>query len=600
MGKGYKRSITSYKFFIKTKKGMIKTLLFTLLATLFMLLQCLAQNEPFTAKFVLNQAPANVAERYYLQHPFEILVGPDDSLWISERRGRVMKVNATDGRRRIILDIQSSVRFTTSGSPVTSISQDGMMGLALHPDYPAVDSFYIAYVYNAAGNVRKVRIARYPVKNLLVNTRAGNETVIIENIPASSDHSSGRLLVGPDRMLYYSVGDQGANQFSLRCNPIRAQDVPTAVELAANNFIAYQGKTLRINPDGTVPADNPIIKGIRSHIYTFGHRNPNSLVFAKNTLQQDYVGAKLYSAENGPAEDDEINELIAGKNYGWPYYSGYADDNRYQYKNWSSATNCAGAPSPSLEPECSTPPAGTVLMNETDTVLPNFKAPIRTFFTPSGPLACSWLSNPTVAPASMDYYGYDTKIPGWQNSILMSTLKEGTVFRLKLNATGTGFVNMSNGSDTARYFRQENRLRDIAIGSDGITFFLVTDSVGQTSGPTTGQQNILNDHGSILMYRYLGSTLNIGHPLATPVKPAYSLRIYPNPATKILFIESIGNTIKPLSFIVFDVMGRREFSGRTAKDKFEINVSSLAVGTYFIKLFNAVGIEVLTDRFVVQ
>lgn len=74
-------------------------------------------------------------------------------------------------------------------------------------------------------------------------------------------------------------------------------------------------------------------------IFTFGHRNPNILVFVKDAQRQNYSGAKMYSAKNGPAEDDEINELIAGRNYGWPYYSGYADNNRYQYKNWLSATN---------------------------------------------------------------------------------------------------------------------------------------------------------------------------------------------------------------------------------------------------------------------
>lgn len=563
-------------------------------------LHSFAQGELFSNKFVVNQAPP-AGQKYFLQHPFEILYGPDDSLWISQRRGQVIKVHPSTGVRRIILDIPGSVRFTTNGPPVTSISQDGMMGMALHPDYPTVDSFYIAYVYNATGNVRKVRIARYPVKNITITTRTGNETIIIENIPASSDHSSGRLLVGPDRKLYYTVGDQGANQFSLRCNPIRAQDMPTSAELSALNFIAYQGKVLRINLDGSIPADNPTIKGIKSHVYSFGHRNPNSLVFAKNGLQQDYSGAKLYSAENGPAEDDELNEIVAGKNYGWPYYSGYQDNERYQYKNWSSATNCAGAASPSLEPECSTPPSGTRIMNESDTSLPNSQQPMRTFFTPAGPLACNWLSNPTVAPASMDFYGFNNKIPGWQNSIFMTTLKEGTIFRLKLDAGGTGFVNTSNGTDTARYFREENRMRDMAIASDGIRFFIITDSVGQTSGPTTGQQNVLNNRGSILMYQYVGALLDINQQTpGTATAPNYFVKMYPNPTTKRLFVETRRNLAKPLQYRIYDVMGKLQLTGRNAADKFEINVERFSSGTYIIKLVNAAGIAVLTDKFVVQ
>jgi len=562
---------------------------------------CYAQLENFTSKQVLNQTPSLPADRYYLQHPFELLYGPDDSLWISERRGRVIKVDPFTGKKRVVLNIPGNVKFTTSGSPVTSISQDGMMGLALHPDYPVVDSFFVAYCYDAGGGVRKVRITRYPVKNSTITTPAGNETIIIQNIPASSDHSSGRLLIGPDRKIYYTVGDQGANQFTLRCNPNRAQDVPTAGELSSGNYVAYQGKVLRINMDGTIPADNPTIKSIQSHIYTFGHRNPNSLVFAKNGSQNDFVGAKLYSAENGPAEDDEINQLFAGKNYGWPYISGYRDNKIYQYRNWSSASNCASQPSPGSEPECSTPPASARIMNEMDTTLPNFQTPMRTFFTPGGSsIPCSWLSNPTVAPASMDYYGFSNRIPGWQNSILMTTLKEGTVFRLKLSADGNSFVTLSNGSDTARYFREENRIRDIAIGKDGITFYLITDSVGQTSGPTTGNQNVLNNRGSILVYRYTGSVLALENDPLTTINARLFIKMFPNPTSKTLYIESKRNVSKPIFYQLYDITGRLMLNGTSNKDNFEVNVERLNAGVYTVKLYNGQDVNILTEKIVIQ
>jgi len=554
----------------------------------------------FTSKTVLNQLPSLPADKYYLQHPFEILYGPDDSLWISERRGRVMKVNTSTGKRRIILDIKSAVKFTTSGSPVTSISQDGMMGLALHPDYPAVDSFFVAYVYDAGAGVRKVRIARFPVRNTTITTTAGFQTTIIQNIPASSDHSSGRLLVGPDRKLYYSVGDLGANQFSLSCNPNRAQDVPTAAELAAANYIAYQGKVLRIDLDGTVPTDNPVIKSIRSHVYTFGHRNPNSLVFEKDGSQNDFVGAKFYSAENGPAEDDEINQLYPGKNYGWPYISGFQDNKIYQYRNWSSASNCNSQPSPGSEPECSSAPPTSRIMNETDTTLPNFQPPMRTFFTPAGSIACSWLSNPTVAPSSMDYYGFSNRIPGWQHSIFMTTLKEGTVFRLKLSADGNSFVNLSNGKDTARYFREENRFRDMAIGKDGISFYLITDSVGQTSGPTTGNTNILNNRGSILLYTYTGPTLALHEDTSLPTAARLNMRLFPNPTSKILYVESRRNVSKPIFYQLYDITGRLMLTGTSNRDKFEVNVEKLSPGIYTIKLYNGRDVILTVEKIVKQ
>lgn len=560
-----------------------------------------AQGESFTVKQVLNQAPSSPADRYYLQHPFEILYGPDDSLWISEKRGRVIKVDPLTGKKRNILNIPGSVKFTTSGSPVSSIKQDGMMGLAIHPDYPAVDSFFVAYVYDAGGGVRKLRISRFPVKNTTITSTAGNETVIIQNIPASIDHSSGRMLIGGDRKIYYAAGDMGANQFGLRCDPVRSQDVPTAAELSAGNYMAYQGKVLRINLDGSIPADNPVIKSIKSHIYTFGHRNPNSIVFAKDGFQNEYAGAKLYSAENGPAEDDEINQLLPGKNYGWPYISGYRDNKIYQYKNWSSASNCASQPSPGSEPECSTPPATARIMNEMDTTLPDFQVPMRTFFTPSGSsIACNWLSNPTVAPASIDYYGFSNKIPGWQNSVLMTTLKEGTVFRLKLSADGNSFVNLPNGSDTARYFRQENRIRDMAIGKDGITFYLVTDSVGQTSGPTTGNTNILNNRGGILVYKYTGAVISLREEPLTAVNARLYIRMFPNPATRKLFIESKRNVSKPLFYQMYDITGRLVLNGTSFRDNFEINVEKLGPGMYTVKLYNGQDISLLTEKVLIQ
>ncbi|MBS1496052.1 MAG: PQQ-dependent sugar dehydrogenase [Bacteroidetes bacterium] len=576
----------------------------TYLALFFILLLphlCFSQGEPFSPKLVLNQLPSNPSDRYYLQHPFGLLYGPDDSLWISERRGIVRKVDPVTGKQRVVLDIHANVKFTTSGSPVTSIKQDGMMGIALHPDYPAVDSFFVAYTYDAGGGVRKLRIARYPVKNTTITTRAGNETVIIQGLSSSTDHSCGRLIIGPDKKIYYAVGDQGANQFNLRCNPNRAQDVPTAAELTAQNYGAYEGKILRINMDGSIPTDNPVIKGIKSHIYSFGHRNPCGLVFAKDGNQKNYTGSKLYSAENGSAEDDEINQIMPGKNYGWPYIAGYQDNIDYQYRNWSSASNCNAAPAPSAEPECSTPPAGARIMNEMDTTLPDFQEPMRTFFTPTAALPCSWLSNPTVAPSSLTYYGFANKIPGWQNSVLMATLKEGTVFRLKLSADGNSFVNLANGFDTARYFREENRLRDIAIGKDGVTFYIITDSVGQTSGPTTGQQNVLNNRGSILVYKYIGTLLNIENTPPVPVTaPQPLVKIYPNPASKIIYVDTRRNVPKPVIYQIYDMTGRLSLSGKSSRDNFTIDVGRLSKGVYNIKLYSSENIQQYSQKIIIQ
>ena len=86
-----------------------------------------------------------------------------------------------------------------------------------------------------------------------------------------------------------------------------------------------------LNPDGGIPDDNPVINGVRSHVYTYGHRNPQGLVF---------VGDLLFEAEHGPSSDDEINLLVAGGNYGWPHVAGFRDDQGYVYGNWSAAPDC--------------------------------------------------------------------------------------------------------------------------------------------------------------------------------------------------------------------------------------------------------------------
>src|SRR5690606_29396342 len=105
-------------------------------------------------------------------------------------------------------------------------------------------------------------------------------------------------------------------------------------ELSAANYRAYVGKSLRINLDGSVPADNPTIDGVRSHVYTYGHRNPQGLDFAPD--------GTLYSSEHGPKTDDEINILKPGANYGWPHVAGLQDNKAYEYARWAeSSEGCA-------------------------------------------------------------------------------------------------------------------------------------------------------------------------------------------------------------------------------------------------------------------
>lgn len=118
--------------------------------------------------------------------------------------------------------------------------------------------------------------------------------MIRENIPANRNHTGCRLLFGPDQKLYITTGDAD--------EAILSQDLK-----------AFNGKILRLNDDGSVPADNPFAKNDTAlkEIWSYGHRNPQGLRFQPGTND-------LYASEHGPTGGDEVNRIVKGANYGWP------------------------------------------------------------------------------------------------------------------------------------------------------------------------------------------------------------------------------------------------------------------------------------------
>jgi PQQ-dependent dehydrogenase (s-GDH family) len=331
--------------------------------------------------------------------------------------------------------------------------------------------------------------------------------VVLQGLPAADDHSSGRLMMGPDSKLYYTCGDLGGNQFANKCSGVRSQNTPTEAELTGRNYSGYAGKILRINQNGSVPDNNPLFNGVRSHVYTLGHRNPQGLVF-QTALVNGYAlpvaGGKLYSSEHGPRVDDELNLIRAGRNYGWPAISGFPADASYTYYDYSST---GAACNPAWDDNVDPAALGITGQPETDALVPNFQPPLRSLYPDcaSSPLGVCDLTAPrslywpTIAPSSIDFYG-SIAIPDWRNSLLVPTLKHGTLYRFKLNATNNGIV-----GDGVPYFVDGNRYRDVAIDRSGTRFYLLTDSIGSTSGPTGGSATALQDPGSILEFSYLGA-----------------------------------------------------------------------------------------------
>lgn len=432
-----------------------------------------------------NWQVSNITPNNALNYPSEITYGPDDFLWIAERVGKkIVRVNKATGVISTMIDLTSRV-YQASG-------QDGLLGLAIHPDlYTNIATttnnyVYAAYTYDNSG--RKMRISRFTFTN---STKTlGSEIALLEGLPASNDHNSGRLIIGPDNKLYYTFGDNGANQFSNACSPILSQILPTST----TDYNNYKGKILRLNLDGTIPVDNPTLAGIKSHVYTYGHRNAQGIVFAKN--------GTLYSSEHGAKVDDELNIITASKNYGWPEIAGYYDNKAYSYCNWSLATNCnSGAFS---DHNCA---AGVTPANEY-TSYPNgapsdFMPPIGTYNStanvdPPG----GFLSWPTIAPSSIDIYEND-KIPNWGKSLLIPSLKKGTLYRAKLAADGQSIVNDSY----EEFHSSSDRYRDVAVDPDGVTFYVITDNAGGTSGPSGTSSVSIANPGVIIRIKYIGNTI---------------------------------------------------------------------------------------------
>jgi PQQ-dependent dehydrogenase (s-GDH family) len=543
-----------------------------------------AQGESFS-KTVLNTG-------FSFEHPFDLFQGPDDSLWVSERSGRVSKVNKINGGRRIVLDIRAQVNFTrqfSSGS-VSGIDQDGMFGMALHPDAMkglGKDSFYVAYCYNSGG--KKTKIVKFycnPANNLLTG-----ETILIQGLPASNDHNGGKLVFGPDLKIYYSCGDQGANQFNNKCVEIKAQKDISAAELAAANYTNYAGHILRLNTDGSVPADNPLFAGVRSHVYTKGHRNPQGLVWQKNVYGAIPSNGYLYSSEQGAVTDDEVNLIESGKNYGWPYIAGFNDNVFYKYYNYSAIGGCALP----FGSECDGPQNAAAIPESSWLPASNYTDPMKSQKALTNPDCADWLLRPTVAWSSIEFYNPLTGIPGWSNSILLTTLKNSSIIRYKLDATGRGFQSYVN--DTIQYFRSQsaiNRFRDITVGSNGITLFVITDSIGGTSGVSAGNGlgggagGTITDRGKLIAYTYTGSPVILSLEQNNPTTRIRNemIQVYPNPASDHIVVNSKDLGYRPYRLRLISNNGTTIFEKLLYDNLEKININQLPSGQYLAVISN--------------
>jgi PQQ-dependent dehydrogenase (s-GDH family) len=438
------------------------------------------------------QSPTSVAkapERFTMRvvasgfaSPWEIAWGPDGQLWVTERESfRVVQVNPADGTRRVLLTMHEVHR---------SVTQDGLLGLVFHPDFgKGTDQVFLAFTYDDAPGpalARRLGVRRYrfdPAARALVDPAD-----VLVGLPTHDDHVGGRMTVGPDRKLYLTIGDLGANFGGNRCMANRAQDLPTAAQVSAKNWAGYQGKILRFDLDGAVPADNPTIGGVRSHVFSVGHRNPLGLGFGP--------GGRLYESEHGPSSDDEVNLIESGRNYGWPNVAGHKDGKAYTYANWSASSPqpCASLPAGNANPAI---PPSVPQQTEAAFTHAQFTPPLQTFFTVDD--GFDFRQGATMAPGGLEVYT-GRAIPGWTNSILALSLLRGLAFKMTLAADGRATV-----GPPLEALKTTNRYRDLAIHPDGTRIYIVTDLTGRTTDASGASTTRLENPGSILEFTYVGT-----------------------------------------------------------------------------------------------
>jgi glucose/arabinose dehydrogenase len=215
-----------------------------------------------------------------LNVPWDMAIAPDGRIFLTERTGAIRVI---DNKGKLLQDPVYKFEDT-----FWTEAEAGLLGLALDPDFANNRRLYVYHTYKD-GTKSKNRLVRLVEQD----NKARIDKVLLDNLPGERIHDGGRVRFGPDGKLYFTNGD--------------ANDRPAAQELG---FLG--GKIMRLNPDGTIPDDNPFPG---SPVYSLGHRNPQGLAWHP-------VTKALFSTEHGQTAHDEVNIIEKGANYGWPYIQG--------------------------------------------------------------------------------------------------------------------------------------------------------------------------------------------------------------------------------------------------------------------------------------
>ena len=234
--------------------------------------------------------------------PSAMATAPDGRIFVSELyKGNIRVVIPTTA---LPWTLQTTTFYTFKSTDFLTFVEQGLLGIAVDPNFVANNFVYLYYTAPGPKN----RVVRFTAtKDSNGNTvAAGPPTVIVDDLPATAAgaHNGGIINFGPDGLLYIIVGD----------NEVSAD---------AQDLHSLRGKILRVNPtDGSAPNDNPFFSNANAHakkVYSLGHRNSFGFTFHPHTNH-------LWETENGEDDNDQINRIISGGNYGWPLCTGICDN----------------------------------------------------------------------------------------------------------------------------------------------------------------------------------------------------------------------------------------------------------------------------------
>lgn len=326
-----------------------------------------------------------------LRHPWGMTFLPDGRMLVTEREGDIRIVTMAGDKSPPL-----------KGVPEAYVSgQGGILDVTLDPAFPENNLVYVSFSEPGPGGAGTAVLRA----SLDLEGEALKEgEIIFRQEPKTNGgrHFGSRLVFAPDGTLFITVGERGERE--------RTQD-----------FTINRGQVVRINPDGTVPTDNPFVgvAGRRPEVWSYGHRNPQGAVLHPQT-------GRLWTVEHGARGGDEINRPEAGKNYGWPVIS-YG--RHYSGGKIGDGTHKAG-----------------------------YEQPL-------------YYWDPSIAPSGMTFYTGNA-LPEWQGDLFVGSLKFGLLVRLDMDGDRVmAEERLLEGLD--------DRVRDVRQGPDGLIYLLTDDYDGR-------------------------------------------------------------------------------------------------------------------------